>query len=178
MKPAYSDEDFRAILDSFFERLGALLGEGDVIVGIRQGGVELAEALNTALKREGEVGQLDVNFHRDDFGRRQLRKVITASSKLPPLDGARVILIDDVLWTGRTVRAALNELFDFGRPAEVVLAALFDRGGREIPIEATIVGAKLSLGANEYIKVRREDGRLGAYLGQFAVAPEAGARGE
>ncbi|HEX4508753.1 MAG TPA: bifunctional pyr operon transcriptional regulator/uracil phosphoribosyltransferase PyrR, partial [Burkholderiaceae bacterium] len=104
-----------------------------LLVGIWSGGAWLAERLAADLKLQAPVGVISSTLHRDDFGERGLAS-IEAKTRLPvDIDGAHVLLVDDVLYTGRTIRAVLNELYDFGRPASVDLAVLVDRGGRELP---------------------------------------------
>ncbi|MCX7945374.1 MAG: bifunctional pyr operon transcriptional regulator/uracil phosphoribosyltransferase PyrR [Hydrogenophilus sp.] len=111
----------------------------DALVGIHTGGAWLAERLHTDIGGSLPLGRLDVSFYRDDLARRGLARHAVRPSDLPfAVEGARILLIDDVLYTGRTVRAALNELFDYGRPKMVRLAVLVDRGGRELPIAADL----------------------------------------
>lgn len=124
-----------------------------LIIGIHTGGVWVAERLHSALKLTEPAGMLDISFYRDDFTRIGINPQVKPS-KLPfSLDERDIILVDDVLYTGRTIRAALNEIFDYGRPARVILAVLLDRGGRELPLEASIVGKHLSLQADEQVKL-------------------------
>ena len=104
------------------------------LVGIHTGGVWLAERLHAALKLTTPLGSIDVSFYRDDYASRGLHAGVKTSSLPFDVDGAHIVIVDDVLYTGRTIRAALNELFDFGRPRRVDLAVLLDRGGRELPI--------------------------------------------
>ncbi len=116
-----------------------LIGEIDAIVGIHSGGAWIAERLHRDLAPHLPLGSIDVSFYRDDLAQRGLTPRHVQASHLPfAVQGARVLLIDDVLYTGRTVRAAINELFDYGRPARVWLATLADRGGRELPIAADV----------------------------------------
>lgn len=107
-----------------------------VMIGIHTGGVWLAENLHAALGIIQPVGSIDISFYRDDYGARGLHGKPQRSALPFSIEEAHVILVDDVLYTGRTIRAALNEIFDFGRPARVDLAVLIDRGGRELPIAA------------------------------------------
>jgi pyrimidine operon attenuation protein/uracil phosphoribosyltransferase len=124
------------------------------MVGVLSGGAWVAERLRQALGIEAELGLLDISFHRDDFGRIGLNPSVRPSRLPWEVDGAHLVLVDDVLYTGRTVRAALNEIFDWGRPASVVLAALIARDGRELPIEAAAVGARVELGPGQQLKLR------------------------
>ena len=118
----------------------ALLEKEPYILGIHSGGDWVAERLHQALGLSTPRGSLDISFYRDDFSQRGLRPGIKKSQVPFELGGRRILLVDDVLYTGRTTRAALNEIFDYGRPAEIRLAVLVDRGGRELPITADFVG--------------------------------------
>lgn len=134
------------------------------LVGIHSGGVWLAERLAQDLGA-GAPGELNVSLHRDDFAEKGLHG--QASPTRLPFDvaGADILLVDDVLYTGRTIRAAINELYDYGRPARVTLAALYDRGERELPIAAQFVGAEVQVPAGFELVLRRaDDGRLAAAL--------------
>lgn len=131
------------------------------LVGIYSGGAWLAERLSTMLQGDHPFGTMDVSFYRDDYNRVGLKPEVRRT-KLPfDVDGAQLVLVDDVLFTGRSVRAALNELFDYGRPASVELAVLIDRGGRELPIEATYCGARIAVASDYNVALHRDkDGRL------------------
>lgn len=124
-----------------------------VIVGIETGGVWIAEQIRQRLAVDAEPGRLDISFYRDDFTRNGLHPVVKPSSLPTDIDGRTIILIDDVLQSGRTVRAAMNEIFDYGRPKKILLAILIDRGQREIPVQADFVGTSLSLDCNSHIKL-------------------------
>ena len=141
--------------------VGRLMTPDTVLVGIWSGGAWLAQRLNADLKTGREMGTISSTLHRDDFGERGLGGV-EASTSLPfEIDGARILLIDDVVASGRTIRAVVNELFDYGRPASVELAVLVDRGGRELPIAPVFAAAKLSLPANQRLSLARgNDGRF------------------
>jgi pyrimidine operon attenuation protein/uracil phosphoribosyltransferase len=149
------------------ERAGGT--EGLVLVGIQTRGVPLAERLRTLIaQREGvEVagGKLDITLYRDDLQMVGPRPVVGETS-LPDLDGRTVVIVDDVLYTGRTVRAALDECADFGRPRRILLCVLIDRGGRELPIQADITGTTLSTVAIDRVDVlvRERDGEDGVDL--------------
>jgi pyrimidine operon attenuation protein/uracil phosphoribosyltransferase len=130
------------------------------LVGIYTGGVWVAERLHRALGMAAPLGALAVTLHRDDFNRIGLHREARRSLIPFPVDGREVVLVDDVLYTGRTVRAALNELFDFGRPRAVRLAVLADRGGRELPVAADFVGAQVEVAANEELVLSNESGKL------------------
>lgn len=135
------------------------------LVGIYTGGVWLAERLHQELQLALPLGTLDVSFYRDDFGQIGLHPQVKPSDIAFEVEGSHIILIDDVLYTGRTIRAAINELFDYGRPASIRLAALVDRGGRELPIAAEYVGATLALPSHKMLALEKDtDGKLGLSL--------------
>ncbi len=113
-------------------------------VGIHTGGIWVAEAL---------LGTLDVSFYRDDFTQNGLHPQVRPSALPFEIDGQHLVLVDDVLMSGRTIRAALNELFDYGRPASVTLVCLLDLNARELPIRPDVVGQTLSLGRDERVKL-------------------------
>ncbi|QHE89013.1 bifunctional pyr operon transcriptional regulator/uracil phosphoribosyltransferase PyrR [Hydrogenophaga sp. BPS33] len=135
-----------------------------LLAGIISGGAWLAERLQRDLGLSGVEGVISSSMHRDDFAQRGL--AASAQTILPfDVNGAHVLLIDDVLYTGRTLRAVINELFDYGRPASVRLAVLVDRGGRELPIEANVCAARLDLPAHRTLELARDnDGRLSFVL--------------
>lgn len=133
--------------------LAAARREAPLMIGIRTGGVWVARRLHDALALADPLGELDINFYRDDFTRIGLHPQVAPSNLPFGVDGRHVVLVDDVLHTGRTVRAALNEIFDYGRPASVLLAALVERSGRELPIQADVVGTRVTLAAGEHIKL-------------------------
>lgn len=124
-----------------------------VMVGIHTGGVWIARALHRKLGIQEPLGELDISFYRDDFTRIGMNPQVKPSQLPFSLDDRTIILVDDVLHTGRTIRAALNELFDYGRPASVTLAVLVERNGRELPIQANVVGLHLPLGPDEHVKL-------------------------
>jgi pyrimidine operon attenuation protein/uracil phosphoribosyltransferase len=128
-----------------------------LLLGIANGGHVLAARLVGALKKAGlkpGAGTIDISFHRDDIGRNPIPKEFSPTLIPHDVNGATVILVDDVLHSGRTVKAALDELFDHGRPASVELAVLVDRGGRLLPVAATYTGLTLVAGDTEKVKVR------------------------
>ena len=136
------------------ERCGGT--DGLVLVGIQRRGVELAERLQRQIEHsEGTavpVGKLDITLYRDDLQTVGSRPIIGETS-LPDLDGRIVVIVDDVLYTGRTVRAALDECADFGRPRRILLCVLIDRGGRELPIQADVVGTSVRSGPGDRVDV-------------------------
>ena len=143
------------------------------LLGIHTGGVWLAERLHAALGLTTPLGSIDVSFYRDDYGSRGLRPGAKASSLPFGIDGAHIVIVDDVLYTGRTIRAALNELFDFGRPGRVELAVLVDRGGRELPICARYCAHVLAGSLppeQELVLTRNAEGRLSLALKDRADA--------
>ncbi len=126
------------------------------LAGIASGGMWLAQRLQKDLGLDGEAGVLSSSLHRDDFASRGLAS--STSSSLPfDVNGADILVLDDVLYTGRTVRAVINELYDYGRPASIRLAVLVDRGGRELPIEAGFAAARVSLPATQSLSLARAD---------------------
>lgn len=127
-----------------------------VLVGIWSGGAWLAERLQQDLKLPGEHGVISSTLHRDDFGSRGLAAGTDATHLPFSIEGRHIVLVDDVLYTGRTIRAVINELFDFGRPASVTLAVLVDRGGREMPIEAAVAAAKIAMPASQKLSLARD----------------------
>ncbi len=135
-----------------------------VLAGITSGGAWLAERLQADLGLPGAAGVISSAMHRDDFSQRGLSS--SAQTVLPfDVNGAHVLLIDDVLYTGRTLRAVINELYDYGRPASVKLAVLVDRGGRELPIEANVCVSKLDIPDDQLLELARDDqGRLSFVL--------------
>ena len=130
--------------------------ENVVMVGIHTGGAWVAKALHESLKLSSELGQLDISFYRDDFTQNGLHPQVK-SSALPDIEGKTIILVDDVIMSGRTIRAAMNELFDYGRPKQILLACLLDVGHRELPIQADIVGERIQRQADERIKLSGPD---------------------
>ena len=132
-----------------------MLGDQTRLVGITSGGAWLVERLHKDLGLPGAPGVISSAMHRDDFARRGM--AASAQTSLPfDVDGADVLLLDDVLYTGRTIRAVLNELFDFGRPASVALAVLVDRGGRELPIHAAASAARITLPREQRLSLARD----------------------
>lgn len=145
--------DIDASLAHMAEGLRALLPRRPLIVGIHTGGVWLAQRLHTALKLTEPLGTLDISFYRDDFTRLGMHPQVKTSNLPVNIEDRHLILVDDVLHTGRTIRAALNEIFDYGRPASITLAVLIARDGRELPIQADVVGQALKLSKTQHIKL-------------------------
>lgn len=124
-----------------------------IIVGIETGGYWIAQTLHRALAPDTELGRLNISFYRDDFTKSGLHPTVNPSSLPPDIDDKTIVLVDDVLFSGRTIRAAMNELFDYGRPRRILLAVLIDRGQREIPIQPDLVAHSMSLEPGMHIKL-------------------------
>ncbi len=145
------------------------LTPASAMIGIHTGGAWVAERLHAALGLQEPLGLLDIAFYRDDYAKQGLAKD-PKRSKIPfAVEGKDVLLVDDVLYTGRTVRAAINELFDYGRPASITLAVLAERDGRQLPVCAQYAGAKVEVPAGMRLRLRRNDqGRLSLELERAA----------
>ena len=138
-----------------------LTGRHPLIIGIHSGGVWVAKELIKILGEDffdAPLGTLNIAYYRDDFTRIGMHPQVTPSDLPFSVDDRHLLLIDDVLQSGRTIRAALNEIFDYGRPAAVTLGVLIERNGRELPIHADIVGQSISLSAEQHIKLNNHDG--------------------
>ena len=138
-------------------RLKAFSNDQLYMIGIHTGGVWIAEKLHPLLKFSQPLGTLDISFYRDDFSRIGMNPQVKPSELPLAVDDMHIILVDDILHTGRTIRAAMNELFDYGRPASITLAVLGVRSGRELPIQADIVGTELDLKSDEHVKLTGPD---------------------
>jgi len=152
--------DPEALVREMADQMRGRIAGDAALVGIFTGGAWVAERLHRALALATPLGLLAVTLHRDDFGRIGLHRESRRSQIPFPVDGREVILVDDVLHTGRTIRAALNELFDFGRPRAVRLAALVDRGGRELPLAPDFLGSKVEVAADEDLVLSNDNGKL------------------
>jgi pyrimidine operon attenuation protein/uracil phosphoribosyltransferase len=148
------------LLEALVTQMKPAAGPATGIVGIYTGGAWVAERLHRALGLETPLGLLAVTLHRDDFGRIGLHREARRSHLPFEVEGRDIVLVDDVLHTGRTIRAALNELWDFGRPRSVRLAVLADRGGRELPIAPDYTGAFVEIHPEEELVLANEGGRL------------------
>ena len=151
------DIDVAALLETLAsdtaQKLAESARENPAIIGVHTGGVWVAEHLHHTLASDAPLGMLNIAFYRDDFSRIGLHPTVEPS-KLPfAVDDRHLVLVDDILFTGRTVRAAMNEIFDYGRPASITLVALIERSGRELPIQADVVGARLNLSHREHVKL-------------------------
>ena len=131
--------------------------ENSLIIGIHTGGAWVAEQLRIALGRTHSIGMLDISFYRDDFSQIGLNPQVKSSDLPETIEHQHIILVDDVLHTGRTIRAAMNELFDYGRPSSISLAVLVDRAGRDLPIHADVYGMKIDLEPEQQIKLRQNE---------------------
>ena len=144
-------------IDAMADRLKTLFAargiERPLMIGIHTGGVWVAQRLHALIGLRDPLGLLDISFYRDDFTRIGLHPQVRPSHLPEPVDDRHICLVDDVLQSGRTIRAALNVLFDYGRPASVLLAILADRDGRELPIEPNVTGLKAELAPGEQIKL-------------------------
>lgn len=155
--------DAEALYQTLAEQVksGLAQAESVAIVGIHSGGAWIAERLASELSLTDRLGLIDVSFHRDDYAEKGLHADVKPTQIPFDVDGATILLVDDVLYTGRTTRAAINELFDYGRPARIMLAALVDRGGREMPVAADFVAQTLTLSKLESLVLQRaDDGRF------------------
>ena len=148
--------DAEALYAELLRSLRPLLTADTRLVGIVSGGQWLAERLQADLGLPGQAGAISSTMHRDDFAKRGLSA--SGQTTLPfEIDGADILLLDDVLHTGRTIRAVLNELFDYGRPASVRLAVLVDRGGRELPVQADFAAARVALPGSQSLALARNE---------------------
>lgn len=155
------DLDTPALLDTLSSELRNLLKnrniENAVMIGIHTGGLWVAKQLHKNLNIEQPLGALNITFYRDDFTRIGMHPQVQPSNLPFDVDDQHIILVDDVLHTGRTIRAALNEIFDYGRPASVILAVLVERGCHELPISADIAATQIQLKQNQHIKLSRDE---------------------
>jgi pyrimidine operon attenuation protein/uracil phosphoribosyltransferase len=143
------------------DQIRSQVGPRTALIGIHSGGAWIAERLRELLGIQEETGLIDVSFYRDDFAEKGLHPQVRPTSIPFDVDGRHIVLVDDVLYTGRTTRAALNEIFDYGRPAKVELAVLADRGGRELPIAAQYNTWDVTLADGETLVLARDEaGRL------------------
>ena len=158
--------DAEALLPRLADGLRELVTPELAMIGLYTGGAWLAERLHAMLGLATPLGLMDIAFYRDDYNKQGL-KHDPKRTKIPfDVEGRDLLLVDDVLYTGRTIRAALDELADFGRPARISLAVLIDRGGRELPIQPDVVGKKVSARGGDRVDVQVEelDGKTGVVL--------------
>jgi len=152
--------DAERVLAELAERMAPAVAHDAAFVGIYSGGAWIAERLAAMVPGAHPVGYIDVAFYRDDYNRSGLKPNARRTELTFDVEGATIVLVDDVLYTGRSVRAAVNELFDFGRPARIELAVLVDRGGRELPIEPTYTGVRLAVAHDLSIVLARSGAGL------------------
>ena len=155
-KPDMQIPDAEKLCGELLEQLKPAVSTGAVMIGVHTGGAWIAAKLHQSLGLKTPLGALDISFYRDDFARVGLNPQVKKSAIPMDIEGAEIILVDDVLFTGRTVRAAMNELFDYGRPQSIALAVLVDRGGRELPIAARFTGTKLVLGDHQSLNLAQD----------------------
>lgn len=162
MNPSPDNLDAEALYQTLLTRIQAHVKgvPGLALVGIRSGGAWIAERMARDLRLENPPGFIDVSFYRDDYAKKGLPATVKPTQIPFSVENATILLIDDVLYTGRTTRAAINELFDYGRPAKILLAALIDRGDRELPIAADFVAATVSLSRNQVLELHQTDDHL------------------
>jgi len=145
------------ILSTMEQELRPMVSTDSLIIGVHSGGVWIAERLHQSLGLSTKLGSLDISFYRDDFSRVGLHPQVKSSHLPEVIDDRDIMLIDDVLHTGRTIRAAMNEIFSYGRPGKVRLAVLVERSGRELPVQADVVGQHLQMRDDEYVKLTGPD---------------------
>ncbi|MGR9072335.1 MAG: bifunctional pyr operon transcriptional regulator/uracil phosphoribosyltransferase PyrR [Gammaproteobacteria bacterium] len=159
MKPY--DLEIPVLLDTLENELRLKIIErrldNPLIIGIHSGGVWVAEEMRERLGVEEPIGRLDISFYRDDFSQIGVNPKVRPSTLPPHIEGRDIILIDDVFFTGRTIRAALNEIFDYGRPNQVVLGVLIERNGQQIPLKPDCVGVRIDMKPGERIKLTGPD---------------------
>ena len=159
--------DAEALYQALVDGVRALRRSDTQLAGIASGGAWLAERLQRDLGLAGDAGILSSSMHRDDFAQRGL--AVSTQTRLPfDVNGADILLLDDVLYTGRTVRAVLNELYDYGRPARVRLAVLVDRGGRELPVQADFAAARVTLPPSQALALAQ--GEAGGFVFELREA--------
>jgi pyrimidine operon attenuation protein/uracil phosphoribosyltransferase len=157
--------DAEALLPKLAAELKARVTPATAMIGLHTGGAWVAERLHPLLDLKQPLGLMDIAFYRDDYAKEGLKRD-PKRTRIPfEVEGRDLLLVDDVLYTGRTVRAAMNELFDYGRPRSIALAVLVDRGGRQLPIAAQHAGAQVEVPAGKRLRLKRAaDGRLSLEL--------------
>lgn len=150
-----ADLSVEPLIQRLTESIKPLFTSADqpIIIGIETGGYLIARALYNNIAPATELGKLNITFYRDDYTKIGLHPTVKPSSLPMDIDGRTIILVDDVIYSGRTIRAAMNELFDYGRPERIILVILIDRGGRELPIQPDYVGQTINLDKGELIKL-------------------------
>ncbi len=172
MSLAFTEEEVAGFMQHITQKLTQHLQHHHIIdpvmVGIRTGGVWIAEQLHQALEIKQPLGTLNINFYRDDFTHKGLHPTVEASQLPFSTENQHIILVDDILMTGRTIRAAMNELFDYGRPASVILVTLIDLQAKELPISPNVTGISLHLPTQQRLKLK---GPHPLMVEQVAVLP-------
>jgi pyrimidine operon attenuation protein/uracil phosphoribosyltransferase len=162
--------DAEKLCEQLAAELKPRIGPKTAMIGLYTGGAWLAERLHKLLALPAPLGLMDIAFYRDDYAARGL-KHDPKRTKIPfDVNGAQLLLVDDVLYTGRTIRAAMNELFDYGRPTSISLVVLADRGGRQLPICAQYCGAKVDVPAGMRLRLKRDGERLALVLEEASAA--------
>lgn len=153
--------DAESLLVKLADELRPHVKTGMAMIGLYTGGALLAERLHPLLGLDTPLGLMDIAFYRDDYHKQGLHHDPKRTQIGFEVEGRDLLLVDDILYTGRTVRAAMNELFDYGRPASITLAVLADRGGRQLPICAQVCGAKIEVAQGRRLRMKKDDaGRL------------------
>ena len=159
--------DISELLNNLEAELKRIIDERKLVnplmIGIRTGGVWIADQMHQRLNISEPLGLLDISFYRDDFSQIGVNPNVKPSQLPTHIEGRDIILIDDVFYTGRTIRAAMNEIFDYGRPNQIVLAVLIERDGRQIPLNPDCVGTRITLNAGQRIKLTGPE-PLGVHL--------------
>jgi pyrimidine operon attenuation protein/uracil phosphoribosyltransferase len=153
--------DAERLLERLIDQIRPDIQPESALVGIHTGGVWIAQRLHAALGLCLPMGTIDVAFYRDDYKQKGLASAVRPSDIPFSVEDAHIILVDDVLYTGRTIRAAMNEIFDYGRPTSIRLAALVDRGGRQLPISPQYIGGQVTVAQRQSIELQQDAaGRL------------------
>ena len=162
MNPPLDNLDAEALYQTLLLQIQTELADAPnlALVGIHSGGAWIAERLAKDLKLENALGFIDVSFYRDDYAQKGLPATVKSTQIPFDVENATILLVDDVLYTGRTTRAAINELFDYGRPGKILLASLIDRGDRELPIAASFVALTVSVPKNQVLELHRTDDNI------------------
>jgi pyrimidine operon attenuation protein/uracil phosphoribosyltransferase len=152
--------DIKTLIERMAEQISSENLDNPALIGIHTGGVWVAQKLHSKLGLKEPLGSLDISFYRDDFSRVGLNPEVRSSELPMEIENRNIILIDDVLYTGRTIRAALNEIFSYGRPSIVRLGVLINRTGHELPVQADYVGQTMELTPSQQAKLTNDNGTL------------------